>query len=116
MRKSQFFASFHNFSQSQFYFESMVAISLTQFDFRPVLQPWCQNESFCRYKDISRKETECICKKTTKGDNCEVDLCSHCQNGGFCDFKDATNDPQCICPFPYYGEFCEGKICLSQIK
>ena len=70
----------------------------------------CQTESFCRYKDISRKETECVCTKTTKGDNCEVDLCSHCQNGGFCDFKDATYDPQCICPFPYYGEFCEGKI------
>ena len=69
----------------------------------------CQNESFCRYKDISRKETECICKKTTKGDNCEVDLCSRCQNGGFCDLKDATYDPQCICPFPYYGQFCEGE-------
>ena len=72
----------------------------------------CQNESFCRYKDTSRKETECVCKKTTKGDNCEIDLCSKCQNGGFCDFKDATNEVQCICSFPFYGEFCQGKSCL----
>ena len=73
----------------------------------------CQNESFCRYKDLSRKETECVCKKTTEGVHCEVDLCANCQNGGYCDFKDATNEIQCICPFPFYGEFCEGKICLS---
>ena len=32
----------HNFSQSQFDFESEIAISqLTQFDFRPILQPCC---------------------------------------------------------------------------
>ena len=69
----------------------------------------CQNESFCRYKDTSRKETECVCKKTTEGENCEIDLCSKCQNGGYCDFKDATNEIQCICSFPFHGEFCEGK-------
>ena len=72
----------------------------------------CQNESFCRYKDTSRKETECVCKKTTAGDNCQIDLCSKCQNGGFCDFKDATNEVRCICSFPFYGEFCEGKSYL----
>ena len=69
----------------------------------------CQNESFCRYKDTSRKETECLCKKTTQGENCEIDLCSHCQNGGYCDFKGTTNEIQCICPFPFFGELCEGK-------
>ena len=82
----------------------------------------CQNESFCRYKDVSRTETECICKRTTEGENCEFDLCSNCQNGGYCDFENATtdlnvedatkNEKQCICPYPFFGEFCEGKNCM----
>ena len=56
-----------------------------------------------------RKETECVCKKTTQGEFCETDLCSHCQNGGYCDTIKNTNEVRCICPFPFHGENCEGK-------
>ena len=41
----------------------------------------CSEESFCRY---TNSETECDCQKMTKGEYCEIDSCSHCQNGGFC--------------------------------
>ena len=69
----------------------------------------CPDEFFCRYIDNTRKETNCDCQKFTKGETCEVDLCSHCQNGGYCDFKNATKETQCICPYPFFGKTCEGK-------
>ena len=69
----------------------------------------CQNDSVCRYKttDNSRSETECVCQKTSVGFNCEIDLCSHCQNGGYCDFSCDFCEIQCICPYPFHGENCE---------
>ena len=76
----------------------------------------CKEESFCQYKDSERRKTECVCQKMTEGEYCEIDLCSHCQNGGFCKVnlihQDATNPArdkiQCICPYPFHGEHCEG--------
>ena len=73
----------------------------------------CSEESFCRY---TNSETECDCQKMTKGEYCEIDSCSHCQNGGFC--KKNNNPPddtnlghdeiKCICPYPFHGDYCEG--------
>ena len=76
----------------------------------------CQEESFCRYKDSKRKETECVCQKMTEGEYCEIDSCSHCQNGGFCKINnispDGTNSDhdeiKCVCPYPFHGDYCEG--------
>ena len=69
----------------------------------------CQGESFCRYTVSDKKETECDCQKMTKGEYCEIDSCSHCQNGGFCAGHDEI---KCICPYPFHGDFCEGtNIC-----
>ena len=76
----------------------------------------CQDESFCRYRDSERKETECVCQKISEGEFCEIDLCSQCQNGGYCDVERtrddhgiSKNEIQCICPYGFYGEKCECK-------
>ena len=73
----------------------------------------CSKDSFCRY---TNGETECDCQKMTKGEHCEIDSCSHCQNGGFCKIHsispDGTNsghdEIKCICPYPFHGDYCEG--------
>ena len=52
----------------------------------------------------------------TKGEYCEIDSCSQCQNGGFCKINnihpDGTNsghdEIKCICPYPFHGGYCEG--------
>ena len=73
----------------------------------------CPDEAFCKYtgevkEGSERKETICVCQNTFEGENCEVDLCSNCQNGGFC--ERSNNDVQCRCPYPFYGKYCESKI------
>ena len=74
----------------------------------------CQNESFCRYKGSRRDQIECVCQKMTEGEFCEINLCSHCQNGGYCDT--ITNEIQCICPYPFFGENCESKVFVLQLQ
>ena len=72
----------------------------------------CPDENFCRFARNERQETECICKNTNEGEQCEVDLCRRCQNGGFCEIDDSTNEIQCRCPYPFYGENCENSTIL----
>ena len=72
----------------------------------------CLNEKFCRFIGSERDETECVCPKTTKGEHCEVDLCSQCQNGGSCEMNDETNKIECRCPYPFYGANCESSSIL----
>ena len=67
----------------------------------------CSNGGFCRHTNNVKNQTACACSKTRHGDNCEVDLCAHCQNGGTCRIKDKTNEIECICPSPFDGEHCE---------
>ena len=62
---------------------------------------------FCQYKNDEYNETKCVCPKTRSGKNCEIDLCSDCQNGGTCRIKNGTNETECICPRPFEGEYCE---------
>ena len=69
---------------------------------------------FCQYTNNEYNETKCVCPKTSRGENCEIDLCSHCQNGGTCRIKDGTNETECICPRPFDGDFCE--IDLSNLN
>ena len=69
----------------------------------------CQNESFCKFDKRAEKEIECVCRKTTRGEFCEIDLCRHCENGGYCDREVDDIDPKCICPYPFHGRYCEGK-------
>ena len=69
----------------------------------------CQNESACKFDKREEREIECVCSKMTKGEFCEIDLCSHCKNGGYCD------GTQCICPYPFHGEYCEGKACRPSL-
>ena len=71
----------------------------------------CSNDAFCRYTDPLKNKTQCICPKTRKGDHCEVDLCSKCQNGGYCTIDDETNETQCVCPRPFDGKYCEVNLC-----
>ena len=80
----------------------------------------CQDESFCRYRDGERKETECVCQNISEGEYCEIDLCSQCQNGGYCDVEHtrddhgiSKNEIQCICPYGFYGEKCECKSFIN---
>ena len=77
----------------------------------------CRDEKFCRFAGSERQETECVCQKTNEGEHCEVDLCSHCQNGGFCEINypfpnPSTKEIQCQCPYPFYGENCESSSIL----
>ena len=84
----------------------------------------CSEESFCRYTDSEGKETECVCPQIAEGEYCEIVLSSPCQNGGFEPFSNSerfsnfepevTNatvhdEIECICPYPFYGDFCEGR-------
>ena len=70
----------------------------------------CQNESVCKFNERAENEIECVCQKMTKGEFCEIDLCSDCKNGGYC--EETEDGTQCICPYPFYGEYCEGKRLL----
>ena len=72
----------------------------------------CPDEKFCRFVGSERQEAECVCKKTEGGEHCDVDSCSHCQNGGFCEIDDETKEIQCICPYPFYGQNCESSSIL----
>ena len=67
----------------------------------------CPDEKFCRFTGSEREETICVCPETKTGDHCEIDLCARCQNGRFCEINDKTNEIQCKCPYPFYGENCE---------
>ena len=66
---------------------------------------------FCQYTNNEFNETECVCPKTRRGKNCEIDLCSHCRNGGTCRIRNGTNETECICPRPFDGENCELNLC-----
>ena len=72
----------------------------------------CPDEKFCRFAGSEREEIECVCTKTNEGEYCEVDSCSHCQNGGFCEINDETNKVECRCPYPFYGQNCESSSIL----
>ena len=69
----------------------------------------CRDEAFCRFTLSAREETTCVCQNRFSGEHCEIDSCSHCQNGGYCQWDDLTNENQCVCPAPFYGENCESK-------
>ena len=101
----------------------------------------CQDQAFCRYADLgfsyllflstiwisdaveyrtearilyadkSRQQTVCVCPNSKTGDHCEINLCSHCKNGGSCQIKNDTNEIECICPAPFYGKYCESSEC-----
>ena len=71
----------------------------------------CSRESFCRYKNSANNKTECACPMSKRGDTCEIDLCSECQNGGICRIEDKTNAIECICPRPFDGINCEVNLC-----
>ena len=70
----------------------------------------CLYKDFCKYKDQSKNETECLCPFMTEGENCEIDECK-CLNGGQCYTNDETRQVECLCPHPFNGKYCEsGKI------
>ena len=71
----------------------------------------CWNEDFCRFNDDSKQQTKCICPNTRRGDYCEIDLCSQCQNRGSCRMDNDGNGIECICPRPFDGKYCEIKAC-----
>ena len=70
----------------------------------------CADDAFCRYSDFDRNVTECICPNHKRGLNCDIDLCSNCQNNGYCQISE-TNQVQCICPRPFDGKHCEINLC-----
>ena len=52
----------------------------------------CLNENFCRLKNSTRTEVECICPVMTEGDKCEIDLCQYCVEEGQCLLNTETGD------------------------
>ena len=52
----------------------------------------CLNENFCRFKNSTRTEVECICPAMTEGDKCEIDLCRHCSEEVQCLLNTETGD------------------------
>jgi len=50
----------------------------------------------------------CKCQTGYKGDRCQKDLCfpSPCKNGGY-GCSHYSGGYGCICPFPFFGDFCE---------
>ena len=92
----------------------------------------CLYKDFCKFKDQSKNETECLCPFMTTGENCEIDECQ-CLNGGQCYMDsvtrtvthtqwighldhDETNQIKCLCPHPFNGKYCEsGKIELKRL-
>ena len=67
----------------------------------------CSNVGFCQNTNNANNETKCVCPSTRRGENCEIDLCSRCQNDGTCRIKEGTNETECICPRPFGGQNCE---------
>ena len=69
--------------------------------------PKCPDDKFCRFKNETRQEIECICPIDRKGEFCQDKICSHCENGGYCRFDDEdSNRFDCVCPKPFHGENC----------
>ena len=67
----------------------------------------CPDEAFCRFKNETKQETECVCSIDREGEFCQNDLCSHCQNGGSCRLNNEDLDQfDCICPKPFFGDHC----------
>ena len=66
----------------------------------------CLYREFCKYKDQTKNEIECLCPLMTKGENCEIDECP-CFNGGKCYLNDEHNRFECLCPYPFNGKYCE---------
>ena len=52
----------------------------------------CLNENFCRFKNSTWTEVECICPVMTEGDKCEQDLCRHCSDEVECLQNTETGD------------------------
>ena len=70
----------------------------------------CLYREFCKYKDQSKIETQCLCPFMTRGENCKIDECK-CLNGGQCYTNDKTKQVECLCPHPFNGKYCEsGKV------
>ena len=67
----------------------------------------CFDENSCRYIDETRSKTECFCPVTRSGHYCEINLCSQCQNGGYCQESSINEEIDCICQYPFYGTNCE---------
>ena len=66
----------------------------------------CLYREFCKYRDQTKNEIECLCPLMTKGENCEIDECP-CLNGGKCYLHDEHNRFECLCPYPFHGKYCE---------
>ena len=67
----------------------------------------CFDEKFCRYKDSTRKTTECVCPVGRGGEDCQLHYCSLCQNDNYCSHTDTSTQLECVCRFPYFGPTCE---------
>ena len=52
----------------------------------------CLYENFCRFKNSTRTEIECICPVMTEGDKCEQNLCRHCSDEVQCLLDTETGD------------------------
>ena len=52
----------------------------------------CLNGNFCRFKNSTRTEVECICPVMTEGDKCELGLCRKCSDGVQCLLNTETGD------------------------
>ena len=68
----------------------------------------CLDKDFCRFTDRTKQRIECVCPKDKKGKFCKTNSClSHCQNRGYCQLNDRTEEIDCICRYPFQGKKCE---------
>ena len=68
----------------------------------------CLDKEFCRFTDRKKQKTECICPKNREGQFCKTNSCrSHCQNRGYCQQNNQTEEMDCICRYPFQGKRCE---------
>lgn len=87
--------------------QSRLLDTICIYDIIPKRCSKCLYKDFCRYKDHHKLEVICICPDMTDGDNCEIDLCRQCLNGGQCLVNEESNEIECICPYPFHGKYCE---------
>ena len=68
--------------------------------------PQCSSEAFCRFTDMTRQQTECVCPVGYEGKFCKIKMCP-CQNQGLCRLNEKSRKLECVCRSPFIGTNCE---------